>query len=56
MDKTPVTFIGFQLRLSGPAFALVNEPSGSTVKYDPKRHMIINSDFYRSALVAEWED
>ncbi len=42
--KTPVIYAGLQ-RGEGlmPDFYLVNEPSGTTVEFDPVRHVIVGS-------------
>ncbi len=41
--KLPVTFIGFQETSDGiKELALVNQPDGSTVIFNPERHEIIN--------------
>ncbi len=41
--KLPVTFIGFQETSDGiKKLALVNQPDGSTVIFNPERHEIMN--------------
>lgn len=45
MGKERVHFIGFQeMGESEPSIALVNETSGSTVRFKPDEHKIINID------------
>ncbi len=40
-----VTFCGYQEKIDGTFLFLVNEvKSRSTVKYDPKKHVIINKE------------
>lgn len=42
---TPVTFVGFQEGLGKvPGFNMVNEPSGTTVKFDPAKHTVTGVD------------
>ncbi len=45
-DKmTEVVFLGYQEQIEGESMMLVNEvESHSTVKYDPKKHIIINKE------------